>query len=333
MHCELVVPGLFTGEPAARLPSIELALARGRCTARNSEPLERWLAHAFGIEGALPAGALTLLAAGGDAGEHEWARADPVHLRLMRDRLILVPAEALHLRADEAAALCRHLNEYFAGRMELRTTDAGRWVARPAANAGFGDDAPLSLAGRDVEIAAGGDTAAHRLLNESQMALHEHPVNEARETHGEAPVNSLWFWGAGRLPAASPSRFASVTAGEPIAVGLARAAGIPARGLPPSANEWPMPAEGRHLVVLDALRAPLALAEPGEYAEALAALERDWFAPLLSALRAGRIGMLTVNVPDGPECAAFETVRADLRRFWKRPRALARYKRPLEHYA
>jgi hypothetical protein len=35
--------------------------------------------------------------------------------------------------------------------------------------------------------------------------------------------------------------------------------------------------------------------------------------------------MLTVHVPDGPECAAFETVRGDLRRFWKRPRALAAY--------
>ena len=320
MHCELVVPGLFAGEPGTRLPSIELALARGRCTASGSQPLEHWLAQAFGVEGALPAGAATLLAAGGDPGAHEWARADPVHLRLMRDRLVLVPAAALRLRADEAAALCRHLNEYFSGRVELRTVDAGRWVARLEKALSLGTESPLSLAGREVELTSGADAAPHQLLNESQMALHEHPVNEAREAHGEAPVNSLWFWGAGRLPA-SHTRFASVTADEPIALGLAQAAGTPGRRL----REWRIPAEGRHLVVLDALRAPLALAEPGEYAEALTALERDWFAPLLSALRAGRIGMLTVHVPDGPECAAYETARADLRRFWKRPRALAAY--------
>ena len=320
MHCELVVPGLFGGEAAGRLPSIELALARGRCTASDSQPLERWLAHAFGIEPTLPAGAATLLAAGGEPGTHDWARADPVHLRLMRDRLILVPAEALHLRADEAGVLCRHLNEYFAGRLELMVITPGRWVARLGSNPGFDDEAPLSLAGREVELTAGADTASHQLLNETQMALHEHPVNEARETHGEAPVNSLWFWGSGRLSASQP-RFMSVTADEPIALGFARAAGVPGRGL----REWPMPAEGRHLVVLDALRAPLALGEPGEYAEALAALERDWFAPLVSALRAGRIGMLTVHVPDGPECSAYELVRGDLRRFWKRPRALAAY--------
>ena len=52
-------------------------------------------------------------------------------------------------------------------------------------------------------------------------------------------------------------------------------------------------------------------------------MEELWFAPLLAALRAGRIGMLTVRVPDAG--ASFETVRGDLRRFWRRPRPLANY--------
>jgi hypothetical protein len=328
VHCELVVPGLFAGEPAVRLPSLELALARGRCTAGSSQPLERWLAAAFGLGDDLPAGAATLLAAGGDPGAHDWVRADPVHLRLMRDRLILVPAQALHLSPAESDALCKTLNEHFAERMALRVIEAGRWVAKLAGPIAAAGESPLALAGREVELTAGADAAPHQLLNESQMALHEHPVNEAREARGEAAVNSLWFWGAGRILLPLKQRFESVSAAEPIALGLARAAGIPGHGL----HEWQMPGEGRHLVVLDALRAPLALAEPGEYAEALAALERDWFSPLVSALRAGRLGMLTVHVPDGPECATFETVRGDLRRFWKRPRALARYKRALAAY-
>jgi hypothetical protein len=78
-------------------------------------------------------------------------------------------------------------------------------------------------------------------------------------------------------------------------------------------------------VVLDGLRAPLALAETAEYREALARLEREWFTPLLGALRAGRIGMLSIHVPDGPECLACETIRGDLRRFWRRPRRLREY--------
>jgi len=31
-------------------------------------------------------------------------------------------------------------------------------------------------------------------LNELQMQLHDHPLNQAREARGELPVNSLWLW-------------------------------------------------------------------------------------------------------------------------------------------
>jgi hypothetical protein len=255
-----------------------------------------------------------------------------VHLRLMRDRLILVPPAALRVRREEADVLAEALNRHFAGRLELQVIDAERWVARLAGDFSFGAEPPLELAGRDVDLAAGRgsadrDARRHQLLNESQMVLHEHALNEAREARGEPAINSLWFWGAGRAPQTATNRWQSVSALEPVALGLSRAAKIRARSLPASAQEWleRAPEDGRHLVVLDALRAPLALAEPGEYGDALAALEGAWFAPLLGALRAGRIGMLTVHVPDGPECASFETIRADLRRFWRRPKALERY--------
>jgi len=42
---------------------------------------------------------------------------------------------------------------------------------------------------------------------------------------------------------------------------------------------------------------------------------------LLAALRSGQLGMLTIRVPDAG--LSFETTRADLRRFWRRPLALA----------
>jgi hypothetical protein len=35
--------------------------------------------------------------------------------------------------------------------------------------------------------------------------------------------------------------------------------------------------------------------------------------------------MLTVHVPDSPDGASFETIRGDLRRFWRRPKALGHY--------
>ena len=106
---------------------------------------------------------------------------------------------------------------------------------------------------------------------------------------------------------------------------MAKCAGAQARTLPQSGGEWlsQEPGDGRHLLVLEALRAPLALGQAAEYRECLDLLEDRWFAPLLGALRSGRVGMVTVHVPEA--AASFETIRGDLRRFWRRPRALERY--------
>lgn len=330
MHCELLAPGLFASPRASpgalRLPSLELLLARGRCTSAGSQSVEDWLRDAFELDMPLPAGALTLLGGGGDPGTGWWMRADPVHLRLMRDRLVLAPGAALRAQRSEAEALCEALNRHFSAQLHFRVIDAERWVASAADELAVDAKPPLQLAGRDVAAALPGP--ASKLLNDAQMVLHAHAVNEAREARGEPPVNSVWFWGAGRAPRIASKRWHSVNADEPLALGLGRAAGIRHGTLPASATAWldRAPDEGRHLVVLDALRAPLALEETGEYKEALARLERDWFAPLLGALRDGRIGMVTIHVPDAAECLACETIRGDLRRFWRRPRAL-------EHYA
>ena len=330
MHCELVAPGLFAAPAAARLPSLELLLARGRCASAGSQSLETWLHDAFELETPLAAGALTLLGAGGEPGTQFWLRADPVHLRLMRDRLILAPGAALHIARDEADLLSEALNRHFAPRLSLQVIDAERWVARVEPDLTLDAPSPLELAGRDVALGmpATGGSPSHQLLNESQMVLHSHAANEAREARGEPAVNSVWFWGGGRAPRVATKRWHSVSADEPLALGLARAAAMRYRTLPGSATAWleRAPEDGRHLIVLDALRVPLALSETGEYQRAIARLERDWFAPLLAALRDGRIGMITIHVPDAADCLAYETIRGDLRRFWRRPRAL-------EHYA
>ncbi len=330
MHCELVVPALFAGDAAKPLPAIELLLARARASGTERCGFYAWLEEACGLEeGADPAGALTLLGAGGEPGDACWVRADPVHLRVMRDRLILVPGHALGVTAEEASSLCEALNRHFEGQATFEAIDPLRWCARLSGDARFDADCPLDAAGRDVDLArpTGAGGTPQRLLNEAQMLLHAHAANEGREARGQPPINSVWLWGAGRKPASAACRWHSVSADDPIALGLARLAGARPRALPASAMDWlrHSPEDGRHLVVLDPLRAPLALGEAADYRAARAALERDWFSPLLDALRAGRIGMLSIHVPDGPECMAYETIRGDLRRFWRRPRRLHEY--------
>lgn len=318
MHCELVVPGLLGGKASGKFASIELLLGRGRRQEKPSAGLHAWLMGAFGMEGEdIPAGALTLLAAAGDPGAASWLRADPVHLRLMRDRLLVMPAEALALSREEADALCAALNIHFAGTMELKAVGPRHWCARAEKNLLSNRRSALEHAGDEVRP---GDP----LLNEIQMLLHAHPVNEAREARGEPVVNSLWLWGAGPAPEAS-STWNSVLADEPLALGLARLAKARHGALPASCDAWleRAPEEGRHLLVLDALRAPAAMGDFTAYKENLDVLEAAWFTPVLAALRSRRIGMVTVHVPDGDAAACFEIVRGDLRRFWRRAKAIA----------
>ena len=293
MHIELIVPGLLSAPQADRLPALELLLARGRASAADAQGYASWLGEAFSVE-PLPAGALTASAEG------FWLRADPVHLRLVRDSMVLLPVAGL--QPAEAEQLVATLNRHFAGTHEFRCPHPDFWVVRTA---------PAAIATRPAQELAGEDIDTYlpgapwtALLNEIQMALHEHPANEGREL----PVNSVWLWGAGELPRSAAGPWRSVSAAEPLALGLARAAGMRQRALPRSASAWlaDMPEEGRHLVVLEG---------------GAEALEAGWFAPLLEALKTGRVGMVSVHVPEAG--LAIETTRSDLRRFWRRPRALA----------
>lgn len=323
MHVEIVAPALSAARGDARHPALELLLARGRRTHDDPLDLPRWLGRAFGLgEAPLPAGALTALAGGLEPGSDRWLRADPVHLRLQRDSMMLIPAAGFDVARAEAAAIADAVSRHFAAEFSVHVVTPACWALRAKGEARLDARSPLELAGEDVNanLPAGPDAARwHATLNEVQMLLHEHPANEAREV----PLNSLWFWGAGRLPDKAEGPWQSVTADDPVVLGLAKLAGMRHRALPASAEEWlgRLPESGRQLLVLDALAAAAALCDGEAHAARLGALEADWFAPLLAALKSGRIGMVTVHLPDAG--VSIETARGDLRRFWRRPRPVS----------
>lgn len=292
MHCELILPGLLAAH--ARLPSLELLLARARVSRGDPQATAAWLGRACGLD-PVPAGALTA----GEPGD--WVRADPVHYRLLRDRVVIVPAA---LDAGTAQALVATLNHHFAGRHAFRAATPHAWVMSGAPGP-LDTPSVAEVSGRDfAEVLPPAPWAA--LLNEIQMALHEHPANEGRDP----AANGVWLWGAGALPAAVRAPWHSLASDDPLAQGIARAAGIEHAALPAAAAEWlrARSGEGRHAALLGPLDA---------------SLEDAWFAPLVAALRAGRIGMLTLRAPEAGLAA--EAVRLDLRRFWRRPRPLERH--------
>jgi len=292
-------------------------MAKGRRKRMAPVAEEAWLFGRFGVarQRDWPVAPYSLLADGGAPGGYFWMRADPVHLSVGLDSLALDGATLGLSRAD-AQALVAALNRHFGGTVVFQAVHPERWHLRLGETPQLETIPPSKARGPSIndKLPNGPDATRFRsLLNEMQMLLHDHPVNAEREARGAPAVNSVWLWGGGGLEIPRARPFSIVVADNPVARGLALAAGIPDRLLPPSADAALslLPDEGRALIVVDAPRG--------------ASLERDWFAPLLAALEGGRIGMLSLALGGEESVLEVETVRSDLRYFW-------RTRKPLEAY-
>ena len=325
MHCQLLIPAFFSHDEAPPLPRLDAAetlVSKGRRKRMPGSTSETWLFERFGIarQRDWPVAPYALLADGGSPGRDFWMRADPVHLRAGDDSIVMMGIPASGVSPVEAQALAETLNRHFGENLQFHAIEPGRWYARLQPVPEVQTTPPAAAQGVPIEahLPSGPDGMRLRtLMNETQMLLHEHTVNAERASRGEPAVNSLWFWGGGVIENTTARPFSAVLADDPLARGLALAAGIPARVLPENADLTlaSLKEEGVALVVLDAPQVP----------DDFTALERNWFGPLLAALLAGRIGMLSIHLLGADARLEVETVRSDLRYFWRRKKPLASY--------
>lgn len=342
MRLTLLVPELIWPEPGDQLtlgklatPGFEWLNARAAFDRQPRQSYESALAGLFGLgenDEEVPYGALRL------AGEEEsesalpaghWLCADPVHLRFHHERIVLADAGAFDLDEADADALIAALNETFPDIGEFRRTTPRRWHLRlnaPTPHAAL----PLSaMAGKRVDRERSAQhSALTPWLNEVQMFLHGHPVNQRRESAGQPAINSLWVWGGGELPRISAASVDAVFGDDPLARGLARAAGLPARPLPASLPALLSDAgkATSALAVVDSLL-PHVLYENGEgWRTAWQALETDWLTPLSQQI-GRRIESLRLVAPTIYGRLEWRTDGAGRWQFWKKgrpPETLAR---------
>lgn len=334
MNAHLVVPHLFgfpaAGDLFADLPLLALArlLSRGEAAAAPARALHEWLLEAYAVsrQADWPVAPLTRTLDGGAPDEAYWLRADPVHFRVERDRVVLADSNVFTLDDTEAAALTDALNRHFTGEgLNFSALAPGRWYLRAAAAPDIATRAlPEAIGCSASDSLVGGADAPRwrRLQTEMQMILHQHPVNEAREAAGKLAVNGVWLWGGGRDPGAARRRFDPVAAGDPLARALARRSGATLTDAA-SADAWlaATNAADEALAVLDQLTGAARYGDGHGFREALAALEQAWFAPLARALEAGRVARLTIHPLSAPR--RVEVTPAALRKFWRRVKPLA----------
>ena len=333
----LFVPGLVPWpqqrwpQVLSGLPSLHRLLSRAKTTQRGVEHLPALLLSAFGVErqSDWPVAPYTLLADGGDPSEAFWMRADPVHLLPQQGQLVLVDTGPLLLSAQACESLVESVNSHLAADgPTLCAPGPQRWYMRLPRELRIQTTPPDLAAGRNVDalLPEGGDALlVHRWSNEVQMLLHEHPVNAAREARGELPVNSLWLWGAGRLARVPIASARHVWADETLMRGLALASEAPLHLQPDSAEAWLASANaGEHWILLDSFAISGGHAQARAWEARAQQLEEAWFAPLLAALSARRVGEVTLATVHEGRALSFRVASGDLWKLWRRSVSLAR---------
>lgn len=337
----LVLPcALPTAELAADLikvlqaPALAALLSRtSNCnletfdTANRLLPHEAWLAHALGLspapngEAAEAAFAVQAMRGYGLAPEPgaRYFLVHPAHLAIARSHVSLEDLRQLKLSEADGRTLFDTARPYFDEiGQPLSYGDAGTWFMRADGWDDLQCASPDGATTQDLSVwMPEGEhaRAARRLQNEVQMLWHEHPVNAAREERGLKAINSFWIWGGSLATAASAPARCAASVHVADAPGWLAALAEPTQRHASSSSVLASKADA--IVVLGGLVEAAQAQEWGMWLQQLQALETHWFAPLLAALKDGRLGQLRLVLSHRDAWLACSTSRNAQRKFWR----------------
>lgn len=266
-----------------------------------------------GREADLPLAAIACSADGVDdrlQQQYPWiVGVEPVHLLLQRDSFMLDWPIKPHISQDDTQILMADLNQHFhQDDMLFVTGHSGQWYLLLEYAPDIRSYLPEEVAGRLVDgfhLQGPGASKWQRILNEIQMLLFSHPVNQRREQQGHAAVNSLWLFGSGQLPKADRVNAVTLVGDSPLAKGLAMLHG--AKCHPLSIN---MATLGHH----DAL----------VYADSRPEIDR-WLTMAHQALKARKLESLSLMLGHAGLTYHFELKPFDVWKFWRKSRPWSTY--------
>jgi hypothetical protein len=232
-----------------------------------------------------------------------WFTFNPVHIHVARDHLVLTDPRRLELSEAEsralyaaAAPMCDELGK------TLLYGDAKNWFLRADDWQALQTSTPDAACGHNIDIwmAKGEQELSWRKLqNEIQMLWHIHDVNAQRELQGKNSVNSAWLHGGSTELVPSVQIY---TSSDNIGQVLAATS-----------------TQVKTTLVLDLLLEPALNNDWGSWLDAMHTLEKDWFAPIMQALRSNHINRLSLITTDARKIAQFTLKPSSLWKLWTKP--------------
>ena len=344
MNLTLLIPHLFWPDASQPeiyhdllTPSLETLLSKSSSTQHPSQEMEIWLCKAFNIaqqQNNWPIAPIMLQIDGSDlvkTSKDFWMRADPVHLRIEQNHIMLADSQAFQISKEEAEQIAQDLNHNLSHQygFSLLPLRPDRWYIRTSRAPEIQTYTLGQVTCMNINnfLPTGSESVIwHKIFNEIQMLLHDHPVNQARESRGELTINSVWFWGGGDMPKSIQSSYTHIWSDHDLPRALAFASNTNFSQLPTNADKWlQTEIAGNHLIILDTLLGKAKYKNAYSWHETLKNLEEEWFFPLLRALKKGKIDQLIITALNEPSSQDFIIKRSSLWKFWSLTQPLSSY--------
>ena len=225
---QLILPGLFdlpldeleSGFVTSKLPSLNRIL--GLSTARENQDytIDAMLSSALSLRSepsrseplrskngpsmACAAGLAMAQAYAIDEDPSRLLLIEAIHLQADMHSAIAVPIPLDEENRNDISIIINELKDLFNVDCDISEIADGRYLlCLKAFDAPLHYPHPLSVLGKSINPfieQSRQNLSWYQLINEFQMFMHQHPVNEQRRQRGKLLVNSLWAWGAGARP-------------------------------------------------------------------------------------------------------------------------------------
>lgn len=125
--------------------------------------------------------------------------ASPVYQQMGMNTAELLDSRCLSIEKDEAEGYVQSLNRFYANEASFRLITPEIWQMTLPETFDFQVDSVFDAAGQ-TDALYRSEQAAHekwlQLSTELQMWLHQHPLNLARQSRQQLPINAIWLWQA-----------------------------------------------------------------------------------------------------------------------------------------